>query len=91
MLAELTAVLDGLRALTPALLQAPGGTTLQLCADSTAAMRGLCRVNNNSAVSRDIHEILDAYPCPLWLSWVWPNTLPAHMATDGACHSAFVP
>lgn len=59
--------------------------------DSTTATRDLRRANNNSAISRDIHDILGTYPCTLRLSWFRQNTLPAHTAAHSACHPAFVP
>lgn len=90
-LAELAATLDDLRALTPALLQVPGGSTPQIYTEATAAMRDLRRVAYKKALSRDIHEIVATYPSHLQLLWIRLITIPGHIAADSACHPTFIP
>lgn len=90
LLAELTAIRYGLHALTPILRRAPGGAILHLYTDSTAAMRDLCRVSNNCAISRDIHTLLYTCPCPLRLLWIRRNTLRARIEADRDRHPMFI-
>lgn len=75
MLAQLAAIRYCFQALTWALLRAPVVFILHLLPDSTAVIRDLRRVVNNSTIP-DIHPLLHTYQCRLRVLWDLLNKLP---------------
>lgn len=83
LLAELTALRDGLQALASALTT---GDELELYTDPTATMRDSGSVARCTSLAARIHEIINTYSCPIRVSRIRRRIVSAHAAVDRACH-----
>ncbi|KAH7976838.1 hypothetical protein HPB52_020468 [Rhipicephalus sanguineus] len=87
-LAELTAIRDGLTLMIPK-VDCLSLNRLLVYTDSTQAVRELRKVSSSLDIASDVHRLIYSCACPVRVLWTRRSTL-AQMAADAACHPAEV-